>query len=78
LLSLLIKVAREARVADMSHGTLLVHVLVVSRYARNGSTTRHVELRPLFAVVQHEVLAIEAALRLDPLAFGKLLTRLGR
>jgi hypothetical protein len=78
LLSLLVKVAREARVADVSHGALLVHVLVVSRYARNGSAAGHIELGPLFAIVQHEVLAIEAALRLDPLAFGELLARLMR
>lgn len=76
LLSLLIEVTGKARIADMSHGTLLVHVLVVSGYARNGSAARHVELRPLFAVVQHEVLTIKTALRLDPLAFGEYLARL--
>ena len=78
LLGLLVEVAREARIANVSHRALLVCGLVVCGYARNSSTARHVELGPLFAVVQHEILSIEAALRFNPLTFGQLLAGLRR
>ncbi|KAH0250460.1 hypothetical protein KCV00_g418, partial [Aureobasidium melanogenum] len=78
LLSLMVEVAGKARVTNVSHRALLIHALVIPRHTRYSSTTRHTELRPLFAVVQHEVLAIQATLRLDPLTFGYLLARLMR
>lgn len=78
LLGLLIEVSGEARVADVSHGVLLIHGLVVSGCTRNATTARHVQLGPLLAVVQHKVLALEAALGFNPLAFSQLLTGLVR